>query len=1029
MSNRKATVLACIVLAALIAVILLIVSCSCSCSSKKAQDTVPGAVQQGPGSTGDGISVYAGTAAHPVTLMPSAGSLYVGGDGTLSLTVVRNEPISGTLRVTDDTGREIAVFEENADTAECTLPTGTEGIVCLTVRQGDEAVSAQEYIFIQPVLTDADVRAFAEVAAGLADLVKDIPYEEAWSEAALTAVENWLKAQDEVESVSRETAASSFPCLVYRTKAGIQGSYGFTRITEGYAGYTDLNDASSAWEASKRGSDLRGYFVRSSVPGTNDTYVILHPLSNDSTMINHSNSENDIISRVYSPHFSLGLQSGVNARELLKSGRYTDCGFVGINAHGSTLQRRNGRPRTYFCIASSEPEDDVYRFVNAEGLYNLNELWCWKKEGSGESRAMLDVSADRNGHVTASAYVTTLYMKEKLGNKRFDNSVVYCFICYGLADDEMWQLFLDRGASLVFGNTTSFVSGYSSMILSEIAESLITPKTGGVFGNYAEGFGNYDADSPQQFVDFVCGPAETEEDRANAEHAVTTYRNAANEVGHDDNGYAVMKPENGICTKRAVKGSADVRGRVTDSGGKPLAECRTDAYRWMDHTFECLSSAYTDSEGFYQHSSLQVGVYIIEAHYEDRTAYIPAAVIPEGKLITAEDIIFTDAGVSGPGAAVSADGYLYYWKYDRASYPSSVTGDPAFFPDEAVNNQFIRRDQNGNETVLFRERGNGDFVIIGDIVYFEYRTDNRYTGICSCRMDGTEKKFYGVRDSIAGVTPGGQWVILKSCTAINHNDPVNHPLANGTVVAMDGDVIYYTESGGSSDPESRMGKLTLCSIRADGTEQKTVFTTAADLYDEDDAQFFGPAKVRQAVILNDQIYFSYGSDNGWTYQGGKVIRAAVNGSGGTVVRDRMYDTDFVVLSDGSILDPEYSYLGYDRNIRSGAEGQFMIRKGSVWICPHLEDGKPFELISKAELDRLFPGYGTLDDSNNTNILQTVSIDMTSDRGIYGSCICLHLQGITGNDSTAAAMRQYTLNFDALIIKDLNTGKISIVYKQ
>lgn len=285
------------------------------------------------------------------------------------------------------------------------------------------------------------------------------------------------------------------------------------------------------------------------------------------------------------------------------------------------------------------------------------------------------------------------------------------------------------------------------------------------------------------------------------------------------------------------------------------------------------------------------------------------------------------AGKGIMGYAVDNGRYIYYWQYDPSSYEEGALLGNFSMSSPAT---LVRLNNKGEEEKLF-ECAACEFAVTA--THIIYQQDGE---IWSRLIDGSKPEML-VEGALEAVNSYGQYIVY-------HKDGVYYSYdlwddggsvrlyESGNFEAFHNGVVYYSIIPEYGDPDYEMatkGSVSLYAVNVDGTDNRKLVTTAADLYDSNAG--YSPAHIEQVRFSRDSVYFSYGSiaGSGAFFQGGKIIRVSFDGKDIEVVagQNRLVDANFGVRADGSVATTD------DRDfvMYTGHMDYFLYDGGLYWM--------------------------------------------------------------------------------------------------
>ncbi len=313
---------------------------------------------------------------------------------------------------------------------------------------------------------------------------------------------------------------------------------------------------------------------------------------------------------------------------------------------------------------------------------------------------------------------------------------------------------------------------------------------------------------------------------------------------------------------------------------------------------------------------------------------------------------YTDkAATNNGGMYVSYNGYVYYRQYTADSYASEgLMGTYETIIGSKKN--MIRMSEDGTTEIAFSDNGEGNIYIYKDRMYLVKSDEDYVTNVYAVDLDGSNEQILG-KGWIKGIDEDTGTLV---CVLANEKDTYQLHWIDGVTgvikeydlavpcsefLSLKDGVIYY--SGEVEFESSQLGEIKLCCVNVDGTNEKLLADTKADLYEYGDRGTVVPC----IQFVGNTIYFAYGAYGGTGnfYQGGKIAKVEKDGSefavliGATEVEEDLVDEIFYVSSDNNEETLYYSQgtenkVGFVLNLITGEveETDF----------PIYAEGKPFE---------------------------------------------------------------------------------------
>jgi len=258
----------------------------------------------------------------------------------------------------------------------------------------------------------------------------------------------------------------------------------------------------------------------------------------------------------------------------------------------------------------------------------------------------------------------------------------------------------------------------------------------------------------------------------------------------------------------------------------------------------------------------------------------PTAVTPDQPNNTDSDAAMVK---NNGGLYVEYKGEIYYRQYTDTSYsPTGLWGD--YEPLSDVKKNMMVRKEDGTTEVAFSDTGAGAIYISNNRMYLQ--NPSQYPAeIYSVKLDGSDLKEIGTGtiggvDEVTGTlvcllmndTGIYQLTLINSSTGVAKQPPLTTPCQR--VLAIRDSIIYC--QGLIDFKFSQCGRINLFKINIDGTDEKTLVQTDADLYDFDT---FG-TEIPCYQFINHTLYFAYGgyAGTGNFYQGGIIAKVDIDGT-------------------------------------------------------------------------------------------------------------------------------------------------------
>ncbi len=372
------------------------------------------------------------------------------------------------------------------------------------------------------------------------------------------------------------------------------------------------------------------------------------------------------------------------------------------------------------------------------------------------------------------------------------------------------------------------------------------------------------------------------------------------------------------------------------------------------------------------------------------------------------------------GGVVQSGEYTYYWKYSNSSFSSESSESGSYRYSSGAENQLIRRDKDGRETVLVETAGVGNLAIAGHRIFFQKANGNSDSyNVDSCDMEGNDVEYHDT-GVLAGVVSNGDYVVFSPDNAKYDFGTIKAVKAdtldvvttvyNARFLACDSDRVYY-QSEQAEYTDAHHGKTTCSSVYANGSASRTLYVTEADLYGDDSSSGKTSSMIRNAYILNGYIYYAYGSydsDDG-EFEGGKIAKVKLDGSSGEILANTDSDS-FVIDAKGNLATAE-----------NGANmNGYTYSNGSVYKFS-AASGKNEEIITSSD----YASFSTLninDAEHNTSgdLLSLDFVSKTDDGKLYFG-VKLGSADSEGED------KEYRYKGYALFVKDSGSSECNEIY--
>ena len=912
-----------------------------------------------------------------VILFANQNEFLLGQPGMMELTVLLSKNVTGPVTIMDDRDQELMVLENDGSgqlKAAVEIYEQETRYGRLRALSGSET-SAPISFCVHPEVTEEMANRLLEVCTDLGDYAA-AGFENPFEEESMEKIIAWLEEDERVRAVKRAGTG-----LLFETADSLMGSYGLNQVSPNSFGFTT---AEKAFEDYKERKSTGGLFIPSEIPVTNMEFLHLSPLPEDEGVAKYSTyfqqSEQKLADRVGA---KLIWSEGRDSFNRIVSGNFTDHGFTVLNTHGSVIERESGGNLLLVEMGRKKREEaDQLLGTLGYSATAYNGLWGLLDE-EGTLRWSLDVKPQQGKKAEEySLMMSSNYLESALGDKVFDNTILYFIVCYAKSDDEMVNLLLRHGASAFIGCRQPLDAGLSVAFLEQMAEIMGTRQNDYSYGTLVNLAVPFLPSVDQWIRTSVCPQKE------------------------DYDLYKAARTEGPLCYKfrgdsanRVFNGQGAVKGKVLDQELKLVGDAKVTLYRWLNHKFSEVWSGRTDSDGSFLAEKIPYGIYGIYAQKDQEEGFV-TAVLDDGKEKTeAEDIILNGTGVENNGGnAVRYKNNLYYWKYSRQSFDSTgLFGYYSSMPEKT--NQLVCRQRDGSENVLLTAKGGGPIFISGERIYL----NNGGGKLFSVKLDGSDRVEHGdfepwAADEKAGTLIGSNRA--NGGVSILRADHTRKTIFSRRAVFLHGTIDGFCYM--SVTDTDGLG-FTLYQIPIDGSE-----VTQLDSVKNQDSSSLG-CYVCELTKLNDTIYYSYGSyaGTGGFFQAGGINCVDTDGSNrkvcveyGTLTAEEFQ----VEEKDGQTIlyyidreDMVGSYIGYwadypynscqEKNLTDGkvqSSGHVLSRPGS-FVCM---DGEIYLTGKNSAAYRLVipkeAGFGFVDqpDSPEKSLVLVSQLDLIGDEVFF-----------------------------------------------
>ncbi len=387
------------------------------------------------------------------------GLFSAGSRETVSVSV-RCPETAKTIRILDENGREAAVLEN----AGSTLVTGSLVIDEAEPRFGSfhavsgDLVSPEIYFTVAPEISDGMVETLAEVCLDVRDYLAAAYPDGNDSGETLQAVRELLKEDSRVESSTIDGEV-----LLFRTTDGLMGMVDASAVKWTARGAVT---AEEAYTLSGEGETDEETVVPAGAAVTNSRYLYVSPTNDDAIMAYGDKGPQkhlEHLAAVFGANYELAEAAAGEA--MLRDGSITDAGFLVISAHGGTVSRRDGGRllllsiRDYAGERLTVTQDYDYSKEERKAILDSltknvteNEVYYGSDAYAENCNTILTISIREN---QISPKFTATGLENGIGEKVFDNTVVFLAVCHSDADQHLQQFLADHGAAVIFTGVES----------------------------------------------------------------------------------------------------------------------------------------------------------------------------------------------------------------------------------------------------------------------------------------------------------------------------------------------------------------------------------------------------------------------------------------------------------------------------------------------------------------------------------------------------------------------------------------------
>ena len=476
------------------------------------------------------------------------------------------------------------------------------------------------------------------------------------------------------------------------------------------------------------------------------------------------------------------------------------------------------------------------------------------------------------------------------------------------------------------------------------------------------------------------------------------------------------------------KETGKISGYATDSGSFLVSENKNEVgvianaqVVFIDTaTGIALDTDVTTDENGYFEAIVPIGTYTVTVYADGYAPFEwkePVTVNAGQKRELDEHISLTRSNDGAFGNVISSRGGIYYWKYSSDSFSAEEATGGYYKYNASAQNELIRRDPNGKETVILTANGAGELCAAGGrIFYQELPADQQYISyynIKSCAPDGSDVKDH-VQGTLLGVINGGKHLIIQERDPYNNGvsgldtETFTKTLLSKESFLICGDTSVFfcrqenCETNASFEEEEVIFEVngsgeTLRDVR---TEKAISLQTIAEIKNSSYPHIDGYITVDTPLIVGNTLFYIY---------------EHIAGSGSYSQSARIMRVDLATLSAAEITGKaERESLDY-------TEGEIEITdEASRVYNDHLSDPRHIHALDRAD-------YADFSDA----VLGEYSVET----GVLKTEYCEKVNGKTyalisyGNMAGWDGWRQqYRFVKCALIEKDGKTGKATILFR-
>ncbi len=559
---------------------------------------------------GGGFAVYEEALLEPgktISLFLDQSDFLVNEPEEANLTILCGQEITGEVTVTDEQGNVVCQVENNGSgRLSASVPIAeSEARIGGFTAEADGEKSNTASFYVLPEVTEEMFLRLDGVAKDLEDFLLDEEFKDPYGKEAFERITEHLEKDERVAAVAENNQV-----ILFQTVDNLMGSYGMGR-KEGLTFGSGFSDKDEVYEKWRRQQDVRGDMIDSGIPITNDKIYHYSPYDTDEII---SSSYQAFVEREKRLADKLGMEQlsfvGSEARKWMKEGDFLDCGFWVFNTHGLQLERSDGSNMLFFALGEVDEGTMLDMLDEDNRRKGYQHLWGKMKGdeqneklvGPDSYRMVYDVSSDKEGStVNREIWGSTRYLEYILGNRTFDNTVVYFAICYGYSDPDLRDLLCRHGASAFIGCNQPLSGGMALAVLEQMINIMGEKDRNGNGGSLQMAMETSMERTIRAMLNDLLKDESAEERRESWEFLQSEMQNNP-----------MRYTASGVKRQRIFEGRTVLEGFVVDPEGEGIQGAKVTAHHWLNHRFEEEESATTDSDGKY---TLKVprGIYGITA--------------------------------------------------------------------------------------------------------------------------------------------------------------------------------------------------------------------------------------------------------------------------------------------------------------------------------------------------------------------------------------------------------------------------------